>query len=105
MIVEERIYTLYPGKVPAFLKAYEQYGLEIQRSILGTLVGYFHTEFGPQNQIVHMWAYRDLADRIERRARLASDPGWAKFREISLPMILTQENKLLIPASFSPYGQ
>ena len=102
MIVEERIYTLYPGKVPAFLKAYEEHGLEIQRRILGHMVGYFHTEIGPQNQIVHMWAYRDLADRTERRARLGADAGWARFREISLPMILTQENKILVPAPFSP---
>lgn len=104
MIVEERIYTLHAGKVPVFLKAYEEHGLEIQKRILGTMVGYFFTEFGPQNQIVHMWAYRDLADRTERRARLAADPGWRKFREISAPLLLLQENKLLIPAKFSPYA-
>jgi len=104
VIVEERIYTLHPGKVPVFLKAYEEHGLEIQKRILGTMVGYFSTEFGPQNQIVHMWAYRDLADRAERRARLAADPGWQKFREISRPLLMLQENKLLIPAKFSPYA-
>jgi len=104
MVVEERIYTLHAGKVPDFLKAYQEYGLEIQKRILGTMVGYFSTEFGPQNQIVHMWAYRDLADRTERRARLAADPGWQKFRAISQPMLLLQENKLLIPAPFSPYA-
>jgi len=104
MIVEERIYTLHPGTVPLYLKAYEEHGLEVQKAHLGTMVGYFSTEFGPQNQIVHMWAYRDLADRAERRAQLAIDPKWQVFRDMVRPYLQLQENKLLIPAKFSPYA-
>jgi NIPSNAP len=102
MIVEERIYTLHPGKTPEYLRRYEAEGLEIQRRILGRMVGYFSTEFGPLNQIVHLWAYRDLAERSERRARLISDEGWRAYVEKIRPLILTQENKLLTPAPFSP---
>ena len=41
MIVEQRTYTLYPGQHLKYLEAYEKEGLEIQRPILGNLVGYF----------------------------------------------------------------
>jgi hypothetical protein len=39
VIVEMREYTLEAGSVPEYLRIYEQEGLEIQRSILGQLVG------------------------------------------------------------------
>lgn len=105
MIVEERIYTLHPGTVPEYLSAYAEHGFEIQKGHLGNLVGYFSTEFGPQNQIVHMWAYNDLQDRTERRKALAADPGWQPYRDMVRPLLQTQENKLLVPASFSPYAK
>jgi hypothetical protein len=102
MIVEERIYTLHPGQVPEYLRLYEAEGLEIQRAILGRMVGYFSTEVGPLNQIVHLWAYRDLAERTERRARLGADPGWQAYVTKIRQLIVHQENKLLIAAAFSP---
>jgi|SRR5579875_1553107 NIPSNAP len=102
MIVEERIYTLAPGQAAEYLRMYEAEGLPIQRAILGRMVGYFSTEFGPLNQIVHLWAYRDLAERSERRARLQADEGWRAYAQKIRPLIVRQENKLLLPASFSP---
>ena len=102
MIVEERIYTLHPGQAPEYLRLYEAEGLEIQRSILGRMVGYFSTEAGPLNQIVHLWAYRDLSERTERRARLGANPGWQAYVGKVRPLIVHQENKLLVAAPFSP---
>ncbi len=105
MIVEERIYTLNIGAVPEYLKLYEAEGLAIQRPILGRMVGYFRTEIGPQHQIVHMWAYRDLAERAERRARLLADPRWIAYAQKTRPLQISQENKILVPAPFSPWAQ
>ena len=102
MIVEERIYTLLPGAVPEYLRLYEAEGLAIQRPTLGRLVGYFSAEVGPLNQIVHLWAYRDLGEREERRSRLLSDPRWKEYVEKIRPLIVTQENRILISAPFSP---
>jgi hypothetical protein len=102
MIVEERIYTLHAGKAPEYLKLYEAEGLAIQKPILGHLFGYFSTEFGPLNQIVHMWAYEDLADRGRRRAELGANEAWKAYIAKVRPMIAMQENKLLVPAPFSP---
>ena len=102
MIVEERIYTLAIGKVPEYLALYEAEGLGIQKPILGRLLGYYSTEFGPLNQIIHLWAYQDLADRARRRAELSAHPGWKAYLSKIRPLILSQENKLLQPAAFAP---
>ncbi len=102
MIVEERIYTLHPGKVPEYLRLYESEGLAIQTRILGRLIGYFTTEVGPLNQIIHMWGYDSLEERTRRRAELMADAGWKAFVVKLQPLILTMENKLLTPAPFSP---
>jgi hypothetical protein len=104
MIVEERIYTLETGKVGEYLKLYEAHGIEIQKRILGNMVGYFSTEVGPLNQIIHMWGYDSFEERMTRRAALGADPGWQAYIAKIRPVILRQENKLLIPAPFSPIG-
>ena len=102
MFVEERIYTLETGKVPEYLRLYEQEGLAIQTRILPRMVGYFSTEFGPLNQIVYMWAYDSLDERTQKRAELNADEGWKAYIAKIRPLILRMENKLLVPAPFSP---
>jgi len=101
-IVEMRTYTLHPGKVPLYLEHYEKEGLEVQRRILGNLVGYYSSEIGTVNQIVHMWGYADLAERQRRRAELAAAPTWKAYLPKILPLIQLMENKILIPTAFSP---
>lgn len=104
MIVEERIYTLHPGKTGEYLKNYEEHGLPVQLPILGNLIGYFSTEFGPLNQIIHIWGYDSFEDRTARRAELFKSEGWHAYLAKARPMIAWQENKLLTPAPFSPVG-
>jgi NIPSNAP len=101
VIVEMREYTLHPGKVPQYLKLYEQEGMEIQRRILGRMVGYYSTEIGPSiNQIVHLWAYDSLDDRAARRRQLQADPGWQAYVAKMRPMLAAQTNRILNPAPF-----
>lgn len=102
MIVEERIYTVRPMTTGGFLSVVEQEGLAIQSEHLGKPFGYFSTEFGPLNQIVHLWAYEDFADRARRRAALQADPRWNSVRNKLGEFIAGQENKLLVPARFAP---
>ena len=102
MFVEQRTYTLVPGSQAEWLDNYEQYGLEVQKSILGNLVGYFYTDFSELNQVVHMWAYQSVEDRAVRRKRLFEDPRWLEYLPKVRPLLLKQESKMLIPARFSP---
>ena len=102
MFVEQRTYTLVPGSQAEWLDKYEQYGLEVQKSILGHLVGYFYTDFSELNQVVHMWAYQSVEDRAVRRKKLFEDPRWLEYLPKVRPFLLKQESKMLIPARFSP---
>ena len=102
MFVEQRTYTLLPGTQGEWLENYEKYGLKIQTEILGRLVGYFTTEFGALNQVVHMWAYETFEDRAERRKKLFQNPVWLEFLPKVRPLLVSQESKILLPAAFSP---
>ena len=102
MIVEFRTYTLHPGQVGEFLRIYCAEGLEVQTRILGNLLGYYTTEAGMLNQLVHLWGYQSFEDRLIRRAQLLADAGWQRYLKLVMPLIHTQESKILLPTSFSP---
>lgn len=105
MYVEMRTYTLHPGTTPEYFRIYETMGMEAQNEILGHRIGYFHTEIGPLNQVVHMWAYESLDDRDRRRAALAADPRWQKMLPELRKCIRDQETKILVPAPFAPVAK
>ncbi len=100
MIVEERIYTLKFGKVAEYFKLYEEEGLAVQRPILGNLLGYYSTETGTLNMVVHLWGYEDMADRSRRRAQLQADPRWRAYVPKLAATVERQENRILVPAPF-----
>lgn len=103
MLVEERTYVLHTEvRLADYLAAYENVGLPRQKEILGGFLGYFVTEFGVQNQLTHFWGYDDLEQRRERRALLALDSQWQECSAVIRPMIMTMENKIMYPTSFSP---
>ena len=104
MIIDHRTYTLHPLKLPKWLKLYQEYALPVQEKHLGKLVGFFTSEIGTLNQVVHLWQYEDLADRQKRRAAMAADPAWHEFlrRNEELGALQHQESKILLPTSFSP---
>jgi len=101
VIVEERTYTCHPGKVPEFLRLAEAHGLPVLKPTLGNLIGYFHTEVGTLNQVVHLWAYASLGDRERRRAELAKSDDYKAFVAMVTPLIQTMESRILIPAPFN----
>jgi hypothetical protein len=102
MIVEMRTYTLKPGQAGAYLKLYEAEGLATQTRILGRLLGYYSSETGDVNQVIHLWAYEDFAERQKRRAALFADLDWLAYIPKIVPLLVSQESKILNPAKFSP---
>jgi len=68
LIVDHRIYELPSARPRDFPVLHEKEGLPVQKKHLGNLVGFFTTEVGNVNEIVHIWGYEDLADRTGRRA-------------------------------------
>lgn len=102
MIVEERIYRINTGMMPAFLRFVETQSLPVQVPILGNLLGYFQTEIGVQSQVVHLWGYDSLDDRSDRRKTLANTPEWQALLPELATYIREAENRILVPTSFSP---
>ncbi|CAG9271646.1 NIPSNAP family protein [Paraburkholderia unamae] len=100
MIIEHRTYTLHPGNTGKYFSLYTQQGMSIQLEYLPRPIGYYSTELGTLNQVIHMWAYDDLNDRAQRRALMKQDPRWTAYVAQILPLIQHQESKILVPASF-----
>ena len=100
MYVEERVYTLHPGKVPEYLKHYENEGMAVQLRHLPHMVGYYFSEIGPQNTLVHLWAYDDLNQREKCRAAMQADPAWQAYVQKTRPLVVAQETRMLKTAPF-----
>ena len=69
---------------------------------MGILIGFFRTGIGGLNKVGHIWGYGSLDDRLERRDTRARQPDWPGYLKANLPIVVEQENRVLIPASFSP---
>ena len=71
---------------------------------MGRLIGFFVSEIGPLNQVVHLWGFDSLAERERRRAEMEQDPGWTLYRDAlkALDVILEQDTRLLKSVPFSP---
>jgi hypothetical protein len=97
VIVDERTYTIAPGKLAAYLDAHLRDALPVMRRHLGEPYAYFVTETGTLNQFVHLWRYESMADRERRRAALYADPEWLAYRARTgeSGWVLAQENRLL----------
>ncbi len=100
MYVEERMYLLQPGKAAEYFKNYEQFGLKTQLKHLPHLVGYYVTEVGPQNMVIHLWAYDDLNQRDRCRAAMQADPDWQGYVPKNRPLMVSQETRIMKCAPF-----
>jgi hypothetical protein len=102
VIVEQRDYHVFTGRLPEVLRLYETEGVPLQQEFLGRLVGAFTVDVGAPSTYVQIWAYESAGDREERRARMQADERWQAFLAKVQPLIHTQHNRILVPTSFSP---
>lgn len=102
MIVDIRIYTCFPNKLPAFVKLYEEKAWPLQRKYLGNCLGWYTTVEGELNTVVHLWGYKDQADREARRNAMAADPAWSDYLKAvaEAGLLLRMENRMARPTAF-----
>ena len=100
MYVEERVYRLKIGAVAEYCKNYEELGMKVQLKHLPHMVGYYVTEVGGLNTMVHLWAYESLDQRDQCRAAMQADPEWQKYLAKSRPLMETQETRIMKCAPF-----
>ncbi len=102
MIVEQRDYHVHTGKLPELVRLYEAEGIPLQEEILGGLVGAFTTDIGALSTYTTLWRYDSYAEREAKRAQLQADERWQAFLRKVQPLMHTQQNRVLVPTSFSP---
>ncbi|HEV8676462.1 MAG TPA: NIPSNAP family protein [Methylomirabilota bacterium] len=103
MIHELRTYTIQPGKAPEYVELAGSVGRPIRGDRFGKLLGYWSTDVGPLNQVVHLWEFADVAARAQARAGLARDERWTKeYIPRSQTLLVAQENMLLTPVDWYP---
>ena len=95
-IYEMRIYTYEPGSIPEVIRKWSE--ALPYREEFSPLAAGMYTELGGLNRWMHVWPYKDLADRARVREEASKSPHWPS----GAPGRVRQENKILIPASFSP---
>lgn len=102
MILDERTYAIHPQHVREYLDIYVTDGMELQVSHLGDLVGWFTTDTGTVNEVVHMWRFADAGERERRRAAMEADPDWQVFRRKTSHFVQSMRSRILRPTAFSP---
>ncbi len=102
MLFDHRTYKCRPGTVPLQAKLYEEYGFKPQVRHLGEPLAWLIAESGELNTFVHIWAYRDAADRAQRRAAMQADPEWRDYvkRSGEAGYLIEQRTCLMTPATF-----
>ncbi|HLZ02156.1 MAG TPA: NIPSNAP family protein, partial [Bradyrhizobium sp.] len=96
MIYELRTYTLKPGAVGDMVKAASTVSRDIRGNNFGKLEGYWFTEIGPLNQVMHMWSFADLNERARLRAELAKNARWtSEYIPLIRPLLVRQEVRLM----------
>ena len=101
MIIEMRTYTIKTGQVNKLIELYKKEGMSIHRRILGNQIGFFYSEIGDLNQIVHLYGYKSLDDRSKRRNELSNNKDWKKYLTKATDLIISQKSQLLYATDFS----
>ena len=108
MIYEMRTYDLKPRSLPEVLKRFGE-GYESTRKKFSPLAAFWYTEIGPLNQIIHVWPYKDVAERGRIRAEAIAAGGWPpKIGEFIVSMkseifVPWENSPLLEPGNMGPY--
>ena len=102
MIYDHRTYVCKVATLGPHIKLYEEMGYAIQKKHLGEPVLWATTEVGDVNSYVHIWAYRDMAERQVKRAAMWADPEWLAYvkKSADLGALIHQECKILIGKNF-----
>ncbi len=102
---EMRTYTYASGELPKFVQLWEK-ALPARLKV-GPLCAVWYSELGGLNKFVHIWPYPTLDARNEIRKKAQDTGMWppsvvAKKEGLPVYQLVAQENKILMPAAFSP---
>jgi hypothetical protein len=99
-VYELRTYRTHVGKAREWLGHFK--AIMPVREKYSKNVGLWQTEMGQLNEVVHLWAYRDLNDRAAVRSKAVQDPEWQAFLGQATPLLIEMRSTVLNAASHSP---
>ena len=103
MIYDFRMYTLKPGATPDYMAAVKEHALPIRRKYGIKLAGWYYSDVGELNQVVHIWAYEDEKHLEEAKAKTYADPEWKeKYVPRVQSLIVAQKTYLMRSPDFAP---
>lgn len=104
MLVDHRTYTVRPGTMARQLALYQEFGFKAQTRHLGQPLAYLVTESGEVNTYIHVWVYKDAADRAAKRAAMGADPEWQVYlrKTGEAGYLIAQRNNLMNDVPFAP---
>lgn len=104
MIFDMRTYDLVPGSLEAYRAAVKEIALPVRERYGIRLAGWYYTEIGTLNRVVHIWAFRDWKHLTEAKERFRKDPDWTeRYLPRVLPLIAAQQSQIVHAADFSPH--
>ena len=103
MIYDVRTYDLQPGTTPTYMEAVGEVALPVFQSHGVKLAGWYYTEVGQLNQIVHIWAYDSIEDFQTKLPEVARDPRFAnEYRPRIMDLIVAQRDNIMLAPDFFP---
>lgn len=99
-VIDHRIYTIKPRGMAEFLEVFETLAMPVLLRTLGRPLGFYVSDIGPLNQVVHLWGYESLADYDRRRNARDADPDFPAYLQASAHLIVAQETRLLSRVAF-----
>ena len=103
MIYDVRIYDLKPGMVDEYMAAAREVGLPVRESHGVKLAGWYYTEIGTLNQVIHIWAYEDIGDLERKMEAVRNDPRWInEYVPRVQPLLAAQRSQIMNAADFFP---
>jgi hypothetical protein len=101
-LYELRTYDVVVGKMSDVVQLYKTQGWPALAHHPQKLVGYMTGDVGALNQLVHLWQFDDDADRRAFWAGVYGDATFMAFAAQLRPLLVKQENKLLMAAPWGP---
>ncbi len=103
MIYDFRMYTLKPGATPDYRAGVKEVGLPIRQNHDVALSGWYWSDVGALNQVVHIWGYQDLEHLNAQKAAVYADPDWSsKYIPRAQPLVESQKTWLMMSPAFAP---
>ena len=96
-----RTYDIAMGKTPEYMAAVREVALPVRESYGVKLAGWYYTDIGALNRVVHIWAYRDFAHFEEAREAFRTDERWLNdYVPRVKGIVLRQENQIMRASDF-----